>query len=251
VARFVGRTPGRAIPPAPPRPRLPAGDPAERRLHQAPASIRGSGRYALTRGRRWTRSAPESRPRHATVGENLARYARRAVRASALPAQSLDCSPRTHGAQPVAVCGSILPDCSPRTAGPQPRDVLRLALRPGWRAWEGAIEAPSQFIGAWMMPAEDSSANAAGVVAEQAGQHRARVLADPVGGRTTRVDGLAIDVIGAGGHADGARAPGEAPAGRNARPPPCAPRRSARVGGAPARTGCGPRRAALEPRPRS
>src|SRR5213594_133527 len=37
-----------------------------------------------------------------------------------------DCSPRTHGTQPVAVLRLDLPDGSPRTAGPQPRDVLRL-----------------------------------------------------------------------------------------------------------------------------
>src|SRR6266446_10464089 len=45
------------------------------------------------------------------------------LRAPATPAQSPDGSPRTHGAQPVA--------------------VLRLALRPGGRVWEGAVEAPS------------------------------------------------------------------------------------------------------------
>src|SRR5207247_5818957 len=48
-----------------------------------------------------------------------------------------DCSPRTHGAQPVAVLRLGLPDRSPRTAGPQPRDVLRLAVRPGGRVRKG------------------------------------------------------------------------------------------------------------------
>src|SRR6266542_6622373 len=51
------------------------------------------------------------------------------VRAPALPAQFLDCSPRTHGTQPVAVLRLALPlDCSPRTHGAQPVAVLRLAL---------------------------------------------------------------------------------------------------------------------------
>src|SRR5881296_3796691 len=52
-----------------------------------------------------------------------------------------DCSPRTHGTQPVAVLRLDSPDGSPRTAGPQPREVLRLALRPGGRLRKGG-EAP-------------------------------------------------------------------------------------------------------------
>src|SRR6266536_5330086 len=50
------------------------------------------------------------------------------VRAPARPAQPLDRSPRTHGAQPVAVLRLALPDRSPLTHGAQPVAVLRLAL---------------------------------------------------------------------------------------------------------------------------
>src|SRR5439155_11271997 len=50
------------------------------------------------------------------------------VRAPALPARSPECSPRTHGAQPVAVLRLGFPDCSPRTHGAQPMAVLRLGF---------------------------------------------------------------------------------------------------------------------------
>src|SRR6266498_2877151 len=60
------------------------------------------------------------------------------VRAPGLPAQSSDCSPRTHGAQPVAVLRLALPDGSPRTHGAQPVAVLRLALRPGGGVGKGS-----------------------------------------------------------------------------------------------------------------
>src|SRR5438876_12096261 len=55
-----------------------------------------------------------------------------------------DCSPRTPGAQPVAVLRLARPDRSPRTRGAEPAAVLRLALRPGGRLRKGG-EAPSAF----------------------------------------------------------------------------------------------------------
>src|SRR5206468_2955717 len=60
------------------------------------------------------------------------------VRAPAPPTQSLDCSPRTRGAQPTAVLRLALRDCSPRTHGAQPTAVLRLALRDGSPRTHGA-----------------------------------------------------------------------------------------------------------------
>src|SRR5207248_5054840 len=93
------------------------------------------------------RAKPALEPDHSTL-DRANPYSLLVSRRGSVPLSSAgfagaisDCSPRTHGAQPVAVLRLGLPDRSPRTAGPQPRDVLRLAVRPGGRVRKGG-EAP-------------------------------------------------------------------------------------------------------------
>ena len=158
------------------RHRLPAADPARRRLHHAPAPVRRPGRHAL-------RAAGDGRPRRPLTRGRPSR-------------------PRGDRGPGVRAAGRRSTEDHVSVWRSAPRNAPRLgqAGRHG-DAGMGFRSARAPGYGAWMMPAEDSSL--IGRRRSRADRPAPRACARrSVRGGPARVDGLAVDVIGAGGDAE-------------------------------------------------